>query len=56
MSYEYCEEHRAGDHICYISDLTKMRTHYPKWDITKDLSTTLHEIHDAWLRRIDGRG
>jgi CDP-paratose 2-epimerase len=51
MQYEYVDTHRNGDHICYISDLTKMRSHYPQWSITKDLSTTLTEIHDAWVRR-----
>jgi CDP-paratose 2-epimerase len=51
MIYEYVETHRPGDHICYISDLTKIRTHYPNWGITRDLCTILHEIHAAWLRR-----
>jgi CDP-paratose 2-epimerase len=51
MKYEYLDAPRAGDHICYISDLTKMKTHYPQWDISKDLKTTLLEIHDAWLVR-----
>ena len=51
MQYEYVGTPRNGDHICYISDLTKMRSHYPQWSITKDLSTTLTEIHDAWVRR-----
>jgi CDP-paratose 2-epimerase len=51
MSYEYVDQNRKGDHICYISDLSKMRSHYPKWDITKNLRTTFEEIHEAWLRR-----
>ncbi|OGP32595.1 MAG: NAD-dependent epimerase [Deltaproteobacteria bacterium GWC2_56_8] len=51
MSSEYVEENRQGDHICYISDLSKMKAHYPKWTITKDLSATFIEIHDAWVRR-----
>jgi CDP-paratose 2-epimerase len=51
MRYEYVDVPRSGDHICYISDLTKMKTHYPKWGITKDVKTTLAEIHDAWGRR-----
>ncbi|MBI5643956.1 MAG: NAD-dependent epimerase/dehydratase family protein [Deltaproteobacteria bacterium] len=51
MIHEYVEENRQGDHICYISDLSKMRSHYPKWDITKDLNTTFMEIYDAWQRR-----
>jgi CDP-paratose 2-epimerase len=51
MKYEYVDTPRSGDHICYISDLTKMQTHYPKWGVTKDLKTTLTEIHDAYVRR-----
>jgi CDP-paratose 2-epimerase len=44
MEYEYFDRHREGDHICYISDLTKMRTHYPGWDITKSLDHIFTEI------------
>jgi CDP-paratose 2-epimerase len=51
MKYEYLDQARAGDHICYISDLRKMRRHYPDWDITKDLRTTLCEIYNAWGAR-----
>jgi CDP-paratose 2-epimerase len=51
MKYEYLDAPRAGDHICYISNLTKMKAHYPQWDISKDLKITLMEIHDAWLVR-----
>jgi CDP-paratose 2-epimerase len=52
MRYEYVESPRVGDHICYISDLAKMKAHYPKWDITKNLNTTLTEIHDSWVGRL----
>ncbi|HEX6563629.1 MAG TPA: NAD-dependent epimerase/dehydratase family protein [Chthoniobacterales bacterium] len=55
MIYEYVDRNRTGDHICYISDLTKMRTHYPSWDITKDLATTCQEIFEAWVTRRDHR-
>ncbi len=34
MNYTYSDKNREGDHICYYSDLQKMKTHYPKWDIT----------------------
>jgi CDP-paratose 2-epimerase len=47
MNYEYVDQNRAGDHICYISDLTKMRTHYPGWDITKSLVDVFREIYLA---------
>jgi CDP-paratose 2-epimerase len=49
--YTYVDQNRIGDHICYYSDLTKMRTHYPAWDITKSLEQTMKEIVEAWGRR-----
>ena len=52
MRYEYVEKNREGDHMCYISDLSKMKSHYPNWDITKDLQTTFEEIYQSWLARI----
>jgi CDP-paratose 2-epimerase len=51
MQYDYVDQSRIGDHICYYSDLTKMRAHYPTWDITKSLRETINDIHAAWLRR-----
>jgi len=45
--YTYVDENRIGDHICYYSDLRKMKTHYPKWDITKTLDQTISEIVEA---------
>jgi len=51
MNYKYSDQNRSGDHICYYSDLRKMKRHYSNWDITKDLKTTFEEIHEAWLSR-----
>jgi CDP-paratose 2-epimerase len=51
MKYSYDETNRIGDHICYYSDLRKMKAHYPRWDITRDLQTTFREIHQAWITR-----
>jgi CDP-paratose 2-epimerase len=51
MISEYVGKNREGDHICYISDLSKMRTHYPDWDITKDLQIIFEEIYEAWQKR-----
>lgn len=48
MKYVYSDQNRLGDHICYYSNLNKMRLHYPNWDITKDLTTTFQEIYNAW--------
>jgi CDP-paratose 2-epimerase len=51
MIYEYVDKNRQGDHICYISDLTKMKSHYPGWSITKNLQQTFEEIHLSWVQR-----
>ncbi|TDH23304.1 NAD-dependent epimerase/dehydratase family protein [Segetibacter sp. 3557_3] len=50
--YSYVDENRIGDHICYYSDLRKMKQHYPNWDITKNLRTTFEEIVESWKKRI----
>lgn len=51
MKWEYVDKAREGDHICYISDLSKMRQHYPGWDITRNLDTIFSEIVNSWLER-----
>jgi CDP-paratose 2-epimerase len=44
MKFIYEPKNREGDHICYFSDLRKMKTHYPKWDISKSLTDIISEI------------
>ncbi len=51
MKYTYSDQARSGDHICYYSDLTKMKSHYPSWDITKSLEDTFQEIYFNWKNR-----
>ena len=41
---EYVAEHRRGDHICYISNLHKLRSHYPAWSISRDLPSIWDEL------------
>jgi CDP-paratose 2-epimerase len=52
MRWEYVDQHREGDHICYISDLSRFRGHYPSWDLTKSLDAIFQEIIDAWYARL----
>ena len=52
MQYEYNDENRVGDHICYISDLRKMKSHYPNWGITKDLKQIFQEVYQGWMERL----
>lgn len=51
MIFEVDDRNRIGDHICYYSDLTKMKEHYPQWGITKSLEETFQEIANAWLAK-----
>jgi CDP-paratose 2-epimerase len=49
--YSYQDQHRIGDHICYYSDLRKMKAHYPGWDITQTLEDTIRQIVESWRSR-----
>jgi CDP-paratose 2-epimerase len=49
--YSYVDENRIGDHICYYSDLRKMKAHYLGWDITQSLEETIRQIVEAWKQR-----
>lgn len=51
MIYDYSSKNRQGDHICYISNLDKIKAHYPNWSITKNLQTTFEEIHHSWAAK-----
>jgi CDP-paratose 2-epimerase len=48
MNWEYVDKAREGDHICYISNLGKMRQHYPSWHLSKTLNVIFHEIVASW--------
>jgi CDP-paratose 2-epimerase len=49
--HTYVEQNRIGDHICYYSDLRKLRQNYPAWDITQSLPETVRQIVEAWRAR-----
>ena len=51
MKWRYDERNRVGDHICYYSDLRKMREHYPAWGVTVSLPQIFEEITAGWRAR-----
>jgi CDP-paratose 2-epimerase len=51
MIYRYLDQPREADHICYISDLSKIRSHFPDWRVTKSLDDIFSEIYDSWKMR-----
>ena len=42
--WEYAPKNRVGDHIWYISDVSKFKSHYPEWNFTYDIDAILEEL------------
>jgi CDP-paratose 2-epimerase len=55
VNWNYVDENRKGDHICYISNLAKFRSHYPNWSITISLDEILRQIIDNQGDRLPAR-
>ena len=47
LDYSYAEDNRSGDHIWYVSDLAKFRSHYPAWGVTYDVPRILREMYEV---------
>jgi CDP-paratose 2-epimerase len=52
QNYLVLDESRIGDHVCYYSNLRKIRAHYPNWEIKIPLSNIVDEIVTAWTQRL----
>jgi CDP-paratose 2-epimerase len=48
QKWSYVEQNRVGDHICYYSDLRKIRSHFPGWDVSVSLPEIVREIVEGW--------
>jgi CDP-paratose 2-epimerase len=44
FDHEYVPQARAGDHICYISDVRQFQSHYPEWRLTMDLPAIWEDL------------
>jgi len=51
MNYSYTEDNRIGDHIWWISDVSKFKSHYPSWNWEYGIEDILVEIHEALISR-----
>jgi CDP-paratose 2-epimerase len=47
LDWSYVEEARVGDHIWWISDVAKFQSHYPSWQVERDVPTIIREIADG---------
>ncbi|NQT16656.1 MAG: NAD-dependent epimerase/dehydratase family protein [Planctomycetes bacterium] len=52
VNYQYVDQNRTGDHICYFSDLRKMKQHFPKWRITWSLNDIVEDMTNAEIQRL----
>jgi CDP-paratose 2-epimerase len=52
QKFKYVDKNRIGDHICYYSDLRKMKAHYPAWSITLSLPQIFEQIAKSWQERL----
>lgn len=53
MVSEYSDKNREGDHICYYSNLHRMREHFPSWDISITLDEMFDQIVEGWYSRLN---
>ena len=51
MNWSYTETNRIGDHIWWISDVRKFKSHYPEWEYTFNVKEILVEIYNDLLNR-----
>lgn len=52
LSYSYSETNRIGDHIWYISDVSKFQEHFPGWKFSYGIKETLTEMYYSMRDRI----
>jgi CDP-paratose 2-epimerase len=48
--YTILDENRIGDHIWWISDMSKFKSEYPDWDISKNSYNIIDETIEAYLK------
>jgi CDP-paratose 2-epimerase len=51
LNYSYSDDNRIGDHIWYISDVSKFKKHFPDWEYTYNIEETLKEMYSSFLKR-----
>jgi CDP-paratose 2-epimerase len=49
LNYNYVDQARTGDHICYISSLEKLHAHFPEWKMRYGVQAIIGEIADRRL-------
>jgi len=51
LDYEYIDTHRIGDHIWWISDVSKFKSDYPQWQYKFSIEETVRQIYQSHKER-----
>lgn len=51
LDWSYSDENRVGDHVWWITDVSKFRTHYRAWEYRYGLEEILRELHEGVVQR-----
>ena len=51
LDYDYSDSNRIGDHLWWISDISKFKKHYPEWNLTRDIEDICREIFEYNVER-----
>lgn len=52
MNYHYSQDNRIGDHIWWISDVSKFKEHYPNWKYRYNIQDILNQIYISMKDRV----
>jgi CDP-paratose 2-epimerase len=51
LDWTYSESSRSGDHIWWISNVDRFKSHYPGWDFKYNVREILEQIHTKMVER-----
>jgi CDP-paratose 2-epimerase len=52
LNVQYSDTNRIGDHIWWISNVNKFKSHYPEWNYKYGINDILEQINNSLLKRI----
>lgn len=56
FNWSYSEENRVGDHIWWVSDISKFRSHFPDWALQYDMTGIMEQVIEGQRQRLVAEG
>ena len=53
FNWDYSESNRVGDHIWWISDISRFMSHYPEWQLQYSLLDIMQAVIDGQAERLE---